>query len=155
MCVKIDKEIGIWKLNDTCSNSGTLSGNTSSTVVTKPLITYANVPESYQVGSLNVSGVSVGTKNSPVQNQNKRLLTWIYEIPANTGTESSPITETYYIYYWLDKNYTGIAASPSANGSGENGIVDPLQDMTYKVVWSAAEIVQVQDLTTVSSYTGV
>lgn len=142
-------------INDTCSNSGTLSGNTSSTVVTKPLITYANVPESYQVGSLNVSGVSVGTKNSPVQNQNKRLLTWIYEIPANTGTESSPITETYYIYYWLDKNYTGIAASPSANGSGENGIVDPLQDMTYKVVWSAAEIVQVQDLTTVSSYTGV
>jgi len=141
-------------INDTCSNAGTLAGNTSSTAVTKPIITYANSPGSLTVGTLNVSGVSVGTKNSPVNNQNKRLLTWIYEIPANSGTEADPISETYYIYYWLDKDYTGIAGSASANGSGDAGIVDPLQDMSYTIAWSGAEIVQVQSLTTVTTYAG-
>ena len=105
------------------------------------------------VGSL--SGVSVGTQNTPVTGQAKRLLTWIYEIPANSGTTSSPIQETYYIYYWIDKNYTGVAADPTVFGSGSSGIVDPLQDMSYNIYWSAAEIIQVQDLTTVTSYTGV
>lgn len=143
-------------INSTCSNAGTLANNTSSTAVSQEILTYSpaiTVATNEYIGSL--SGINAGTKNTPVTNQNKRLLTWIYEIPANSGTKSSEVTETYYIYYWIDKDYVGVAADPTVFGSGTSGIVDPLQDISFTISWSAAEIIQVQDLTTVTSYTGV
>lgn len=145
-------------MNDTCSDAGVLANNTSSTSVTKEILTYTpqvtiNSTNQYYVGSL--QGINAGTKNTPVTGQAKKLLTWIYEIPANQGDEDNPISETYYIYYWIDKNYTGVAADPSVYGSGAAGIVDPLQNMSFTVYWSAGgNIIQVPSLTNITSYQG-
>jgi len=139
-------------INNTCSDAGTLANNTSSAA--KRILTYTNPPqdESY-IGTL--SAINAGTKNTPVTRQAKKLLTWIYEIPANQGTENNQISETYYIYYWIDKNYTGVAADPTANGSGVSGIVDPLQNMEFTVYWNAGgNITQVENLTSVTTYVG-
>jgi len=142
-------------INSTCSNAGILANTTSSVTNPTEILTYSpavTITTGEYIGSL--SGINAGTKNTPVTGQAKKILTWIYEMPANSGTEENPITETYYIYYWLDKNYTGVALDPTLYGSGASGIVDPLQNMTFDVRWSAENIVQVQDLTTVTSYTG-
>jgi len=141
-------------MNSSCSDAGVLANTTSNG--TTEILTYnpqITVSTGQYIGSL--SGINAGTLNTPVTGQNKKLLTWIYEIPANSGTESSPITETYYIYYWIDSGYTGVAGSPAANGSGAAGIVDPLQDATFTVKWAAGgNIIQVENLSSVSTYTG-
>lgn len=144
------------QINDTCSDAGILANTTSSSVISKEILTYTpevTVTSGEYVGSL--QNIDAGAKNAPVTGQKEKLLSWIYEIPAKTGTKNSKISETYYIYYWIDSSYTGVAMDPTANGSGVSGKADPLQNMTFKVYWSAGgDIVQVSDLTTVQSYIG-
>lgn len=54
------------------------------------------------------------------------LITWDYMVPANTTTAT---TKTYYLYVWIDKDYT-------YQNVGNGVVSDPLQDMKYNLAWS-------------------
>lgn len=62
------------------------------------------------------------------------IATISFNVPANSGTESSPLTKTYYLYIWLDKNYTHI------NEGSVNS--DPMQGINFIFKWQNANMIQ-------------
>ena len=80
-----------------------------------------------------------GTTNNTIstaQAQNTTILTWDYILPENSGTSQNKITENYYLYVWLDPEYT-------FNNNGNNQIQDPLQDISFTITWDASNIEQI------------
>lgn len=80
------------------------------------------------------SGATLGSTANTANNPNKTLITWNYEIPVG-GTSGSQVTETYYLYTWLDTSYT-------FTNYGSGAIQDPLEDISYTLTWSASTITQ-------------
>ena len=62
------------------------------------------------------------------------MATLSFEVPANTGTESSPDSDTYYLYVWLDKNYE------HTNEGTVN--TDPMQGLSFTMQWKNATMIQ-------------
>ena len=114
-------------LNSTALQSVKYALGTSASSCTSSLVTTTS-------NTGNLSGATIGTSGT-AQSQNVKLLDWAYTLPAGAGTSSSPVNETYYLYFWIDKNYT-------FTNWGSEGIQDPLQDLTFTVQWSASDIQQ-------------
>lgn len=86
------------------------------------------------------SGITANNTKGTAQTQDYELFNINFKLPANTGTEASPSSRTYYLYFWIDAAYEGIHAGSTANGSGV--IVDPLQGIAFSTSWSAGTITQ-------------
>ena len=52
----------------------------------------------------------------------------IKTVSANTGSKSSPLNETYYLWVWIDANDTG-----SNTGST---VTDPMQELSFTLTWT-------------------
>lgn len=86
------------------------------------------------------SAVTVGSTKGTAASPNYKLFDLTFLLPANTGTESSPATKTYYLYFWIDAGYAGTNGSSTTFGSGV--IDDPLQGISFQAKWTASDIVQ-------------
>ena len=92
-----------------------------------------------------VSGTLAGSYTAG-NTQTTKLVDWKYLIPAKSGTENNKITETYYLYVWIDPEYEFTYYSLE----GGTGYLDPLQNLEFTLTWSASNIEQVESVPIVS-----
>lgn len=62
-----------------------------------------------------------------------KIATVSFTTPAGSGSKTSPLTKTYYLYVWLDQNYTHI------NKGNVNS--DPLQGLSFTLNWNNGTMV--------------
>ena len=56
-----------------------------------------------------------------------KIATLSFVVPAGSGSKTNPLKKTYYLYVWLDENYTHI------NEGNVNS--DPLQKLSFSLNW--------------------
>ena len=78
-----------------------------------------------------LSGITVGSTANTAQTQTTTLKTWNYTVLPNAGTHltTGAITETYYLYVWLDSSY-------EFTNWGSNAVQDPLEGLTFTLQWT-------------------
>ena len=86
------------------------------------------------------SAITVGSTKGTANNPDYKLFDLTFLLPANTGTEESPSSKTYYLYFWIDAGYTGTNGSSTTDGNGV--ISDPLQGINFQAKWTATDIIQ-------------
>ena len=93
------------------------------------------------LASGDLASITTNNTASTAESQNTIVFNWEYILPANSGTQSNSTNETYYLYVWIDPDYT-------FENTGSNQIQDPLQDISLTVTWSATNIEQTDTLKT-------
>ncbi len=124
------------KLTSLTYNQGTLTSNdlshihfllsTASNSCLNAVTDYYNNSISGTLDSAQIGSVGVA------QSQTTTLSTWTYTLPARSGTNLSTgaITNTYYLYVWLDEDYT-------FTNYGSNGSQDPMEGLNFTLTWTS------------------